>query len=149
MQVDLLCPPFALVESTFGGSDGPDLNRYLMVVGLLIGTLLALAWGFRRLVGGSLKSRASKRSLRVVEVLPLGGRRQLAVVRCYDRTFALGVGEKEVALVAELDPVEAPEPTPEGPDEQEQAFRALIDRAQARLRGNAKPANTSVQELVG
>jgi flagellar biogenesis protein FliO len=150
MQACLLSPSFALVESTFGGTGGPDLSRYLMVVGVLIGILVALAWGFRRLVGGSLRTRAGKRSLQVLEVLPLGGRRQLAIVRCYDRTFALGVGEKEVGLVAELDSVEAPAPaSADESDEQEAAFRALLDRAHARLNGQRKPANTRVRELLG
>jgi flagellar biogenesis protein FliO len=39
----------------------------------------------------------------VVDVLPLGGRVRIAVVRCYDRTFLVGTGEKGVTLLSELD----------------------------------------------
>jgi flagellar biogenesis protein FliO len=59
---------------------------------------------FRRVLRGSLRARAARRSLAVVDVLPLGTRQKLVVVRCYDRSFLLGVGDKEVSVVAELDP---------------------------------------------
>lgn len=159
------------------GTTGPDLGRYFSAVGLMIGVLLVLAWGIKRLAGKSRGLRAGKRGLQVVEVLSLGGRRQLAVVRCYDRTFALGLGEKEVSLVAELDPVEilapaeeqaeesvsssqaVPDVSPEGPDEIEitlqptaaaDPFAELIERAQERLASSGqleRPPITSVKEL--
>lgn len=82
---------------------GPDLTRYLLVCGGMIALLLALAYAFRRLVRGAQSARAARRSLQMLDLLPLGGKQRLAVVRCYDRTFVLGLGDKEVALVAELD----------------------------------------------
>lgn len=82
---------------------GPDMTRYTVVcVGLLVSVLL-LAWGFKRFIGTSLRRRASKRSLQVLDVLPLGGRQKLIVVRCYDRNFLLGVGDKELSSIAELE----------------------------------------------
>ena len=95
-----------------GPASGPDLTRYLLVCALLIVSLIALAWVFRRFVAGRLRSRAAKRSLQVLDVLPLSGKQKLVVVRCYDRSFLLGLGEKEVRSIAELD-VEH-EPAPEG-----------------------------------
>lgn len=86
-----------------GRATGPDLTRYLVVCALTIGGLLGLAWVFRRTVGGRLKARAAKRSLQVLDVLPLSGKQKLVVVRCYDRSFLLGTGEKEVRVLAELD----------------------------------------------
>lgn len=81
----------------------PDMTGYALVCCGLIVAVLLLALAFKRLVGDSVKSRAAKRSLHVVDVLPLGGKRQLAVVNCYDRTFVLGLGEKDVRMVAELE----------------------------------------------
>jgi flagellar biogenesis protein FliO len=95
-------------SSPFGGNAGPDLTRYFTVCGLLLASILALAWGFRKLMRGALQVKAAQRSLQVLDVLPLSGKHKLAVVRCYDRTFALGLGEREVGLIAELDPVAAP-----------------------------------------
>lgn len=89
----------------YGGTEGPDLTRYLVVCGFLIAGILGLAWGFRRLFAGSLRARAGKRHLAVLDVLPLGKGRQISVVRCFDRTFALGLGEKHVSLIAELDAI--------------------------------------------
>jgi len=100
--------PLALVASaqetsSLGGTTGPDLSRYFAVCAVLILATAAVAWGLRKLVAGNLRQRASGRALRVVDMLPLGGKRKLAVVRCYDRTFVLGLGEREVTPVAELD----------------------------------------------
>lgn len=82
---------------------GPDLTRYLVVCSLIIGGLLATAWAFRRFVGVRYRARAALRSLQVLDVLPLSAKQKLVVVRCYDRSFLLGLGEKEVRAIAELD----------------------------------------------
>ena len=121
-------------EAHLAGS-APDLTRYILVVVVLIVALVGIAYGFRRLIAGSLKSRASTRSLAVIDVLPLGGKRQLTVVRCYDRTFALGLGEKHVTFVAELDPILTAKtgnspPTDPG---RTQDFEGLLDLARSRL----------------
>lgn len=92
----------ALVSEA-GRATGPDLTRYLVVCALTIAALLVLAWIFRRTVGGRLKARAAKRSLQVLDVLPLSGKQKLVVIRCYDRSFLLGTGEKEMRVLAELD----------------------------------------------
>ncbi|MDF1799991.1 MAG: flagellar biosynthetic protein FliO [Planctomycetota bacterium] len=85
------------------GMPGLDMTRYALVcIGLVVAILL-LGWGFKRFLSGNLRLRASQRSMKVVDMLPLGGKRQLAVVQCYDRTFVLGLGEREVNLVTELD----------------------------------------------
>ena len=122
------------VETHLAGS-APDLTRYFFVVGILIVALVGIAWGFKRLLAGSLKTRASGRSLAVIDVLPLGGKRQLTVVRCYDRTFALGLGEKDVTLVAELDPVVTGQnvslPPKDGGATRD--FEGLLDMARSRL----------------
>lgn len=93
----------ARATSVGGAYAGPDLGWMATVVAILLVCILAAAYGVKRVVGGAWRVGAAKRSLRVLDVLPLGGRRQMVVVRCYDRTFALGLGEKEVALLAELD----------------------------------------------
>ena len=105
---------------------GPDFQRYLLVCGGLVLAIGAVGYGFRKLFAGQLAGRAARRSLRIVDVLPLGGRQKLCVVSCYDRTFVLGLGEKEVALVAELDTEEI---------EASRALRQLAPREQRARRG--------------
>jgi flagellar biogenesis protein FliO len=101
-------------QGPLGGTTGPDLSRYFAVCAILIVATAGVAWGLRRLVSSNLKTRSGKRSLQIVDVLNLGGKRKLAVVRCYDRTFALGLGEREVTPIAELDSAigAIPIPTP-------------------------------------
>ncbi len=125
---------FALIEATLEtpGRSGPDLTRYVLVCGALLIALGATAWLLRRMVGGTLKLGAARRSLQVLDVLPLGGKQKVCVVRCYDRTFALGVGEKEVGLIAEIDaavsiPVAQASPTSGG-------FHDVLNR----LRGGSR-----------
>jgi len=118
----------------FGGTEGPDLSRYLTVCIVLIVAIGGLAYGFKRLVAGNLKTRAGKRSLQVLDVLPLGGKQRLAVVRCYDRTFALGLGDKEVTAIAELDPVIGAEEQPgDGAPTDEQTFQRALAHVQEAL----------------
>jgi flagellar biogenesis protein FliO len=131
------------------GADGLDLTRYFLVVGALLGAVLVAGLLLKRVISGSLKARASKRSLAVVDVLPLGGKRQLAVVRCYDRTFALGLGDKGVSLVAELDAVIGKEETAETNSE---PFERLLDVARTRLaqrRRGEQPVPVQAKELIG
>jgi flagellar biosynthetic protein FliO len=103
---------------------GPDMTRYVLVCFVLLGLIGGVAWLFKRFIAASVRARASKRSLQIVDLLPLGGKQRLCVVRCYDRTFALGLGDKEVALIAELD-AQATPAKPEAP------FAALLKRKQA------------------
>jgi len=88
--------------SALAGSEGPDLTRYLVVCGFLILLVAGLGVGLRRLAASGWRGRARARALTAVDVLPLGGRQKLAVVRCYDRSFLIGVGEKELCLIAAL-----------------------------------------------
>lgn len=111
----MLPPAFPRVLAAFPGADlggtaGPDLSRYFLVCGGLLVLVAALALGFRKLIGRTLAVRAARRSLQVVDVLPLGGKQRLAVVRCYDRTFLIGLGDKELASIAELDRAVLEEP---------------------------------------
>lgn len=112
-----------------GGSTGPDLSRYFMVCAVLIVVTAGLAWGMRKLITGNLQQRAAKRSLQIVDVLGLGGKRKLAIVRCYDRTFVLGLGEREVTPVAELDPcIGADITTPEPAKSDAAAFAKALEK---------------------
>ena len=148
--------PYALDggASLLGAGTGPDLTRYLTAVAALLVAVAALAWGFRRLIAGSVRARAAQRSLQVIDVLPLGGKRQLSVVRCYDRTFALGLGERDVSLIAELDPVATGKPGIE-PEERierngdgQEDFGRLVEVAQARLAARRRDVRHGVGGLA-
>lgn len=109
---------------------GIDMGRYALVCGGLVAAILLLAWAFKRFLAGNMTLRAGQRAMKVVDVLPLGGKRQLAVVRCYDRSFLIGMGEREVSLVTELDAEEDLEGqlTVSKPSEG-RSFKSLFQRA--------------------
>lgn len=127
----------ALFQTGFGGTEGPDMTRYLTICAVLILGTVVVAFLFRRFLAGSMRARAAARSLRVIDVLPLGGKKRLSVVRCYDRTLVLGIGEKEVALVAELDPVVG-ETQPASELAKEPDFERLLTTARANLEAKRK-----------
>lgn len=135
--------PLALLSAVGTDAGGPDLTRYFAVCAILVLAILGLAYGFRRLIAGAVRAKAAGRSLQVLDVLPLGNKQRLAVVRCYDRTFALGLGEREVSLVAELDPVHgelrpaAPASTADAHD-----FARALDGARP-----APPGRRRIQDL--
>ncbi len=88
--------------SALAGASGPDLTRYLLVCGLLVLLIAALGYGMRRLSRSGFSLRPRTRALEALDVLPLGGRHRLAVVRCYDQSFLIGLGDKEMQLLATL-----------------------------------------------
>jgi flagellar biogenesis protein FliO len=117
-----------LAETPLGGAQGPDLTRYLVVCGGLLLLVGVLGFAFRKLVSRTLAARAAQRQMQVMDMLPLGGKHKLCVVRCYDRTFLIGVGEKELSNIAELDPVIAPaRETPPGKVELH-SFSKVLER---------------------
>jgi flagellar biogenesis protein FliO len=118
------------------GAASPDIGAMTAVIVIFLVCLLATGYGVRRLLGSAWRARAAKRSLSVIDVLPLGGRRQLVVVRCYDRTLALGLGDRDVSLLAELDTelvaAEAAKSV-ESVTRAKQQFRGLFERASRAL----------------
>lgn len=110
-QVVLALLPVA-ETAPLGGTTGPDMTRYLLVCGGLLALVLLLGVGFRKLISRTVTARAAQRSMQVMDMLPLGNKQRLCVVRCYDRTFLIGLGDKELSSIAELDPVIAPATQP-------------------------------------
>ena len=99
----------ALLDKVAAKNVGPDMTQYFMVCVGLIALVVLGGYAFKRVFARSLSARAARRSLQIVDVLPLGGKQRLAVVRCYERTFVVGLGDKEMCLVTELDAQSTPE----------------------------------------
>ena len=143
-----------------------DPVRYLVACMGVLGLLAAGLFALRKLVMGAQRTRAAGRSLAVLDQLHLGGSKRLTVVRCYDRQFVLGVGDKEIALVAELDIDQAVPPLPEraaaqsqpanhlqGPSIAEEAptgareaFQGLMQRAQKLADTIVPPRRSKAEE---
>jgi flagellar biogenesis protein FliO len=140
--------------SEAGANTGPDLTRYFAVCGVLLGAIGLLAWGFKKLIAGNLSLRAAKRNLQILDVLPMGGKQKLAVVRCYDRAFLIGLGDKEISSISELDGVVANESEAKEPADK-QSFEQALDLISRAMPGRkprkSKPEGSTrgMGELVG
>lgn len=133
----------ALVEQRLGGTHGPDLTRYVVVCAGLLLLVAALALAFRKSVGKALEKRAARRSLAVIDVLPLAGKQKLAVVRCYDRTFLLGLGTSDITLLSELDAVIEPRADSSPSPADSRGFAQVLERIR-----RAVPATQRAQEFI-
>jgi flagellar biogenesis protein FliO len=143
---------FALLQTSPGTVGGPDLTQYFAVCVGLIAAIVIGGFAIKRLFKHTLTARAARRSLRIVDVLPLGGKQRLAVVSCYERTFIVGLGDKELCLVAELDAQATPELTAAGatplplPADQN-AFQRLLGAVRPRAPKSAAPTRVSERGL--
>lgn len=109
--------PLALAQSTVATQPAPSFFSELVSIVLplafiILGLFLVLHLARRRygLRGGGA-------ALTVVQVLPLGPRERLVLVRTHGgRVLAVGVSSQSVHLVTELDPADLPVPETPDPD---------------------------------
>jgi flagellar protein FliO/FliZ len=98
------------LQSAPGGYGVALLQTLLALAAVCILAWVVLRWSARRGFG------MHKGRVRVIERVPLEGRRSLYLVRIGDRVLLIGAGEGGApSLIAELDPSElppAPEPGP-------------------------------------
>ncbi len=134
-------PLLAALAETPAGPSSLQLGSYLGLSALVIGVLAAGGLGLNRMVRGGWRLKSAQRSLRVLDLLPLPAKQQLAVVQVYDRTLVLGVGSSGVRLVAEWD---ADGPLPSGPAPAAPTRAPRSERARALLAIlGARPAPTA------
>jgi flagellar biosynthetic protein FliO len=68
---------------------------------LIVGLILAAAWGMRRFSGGRFMNKdGDAPQLAVLSTVPLGDRRSLSVVRFGERTLLLGSTQQAITLLA-------------------------------------------------
>jgi len=144
--------PLRVLEETAqaAASDpGLDLNRYLLISAAMIVAIGGVGWFFQKTMANSMRDRAGKRSLRIVDVLPMGGKRRLAVVKVYDRTFVVGLGDKEISLISELDAEtsEREELSPKGSGVKGPGLARAFEAIRSRV-GEGKPKPQPKQEAV-
>ena len=144
----------ALLAEIGPRAEGPNMTQYFGVCVALIVLIVLGGIGFKRVFARSLSARAAKRSLQIVDVLPLGGKQRLAVVRCYERTFIVGLGDKELCLVAELDAQAMPELAAKASgslpfDADQSAFQRLLHMARPRPPAKSAAAESRPESALG
>ncbi|HEY8432912.1 MAG TPA: flagellar biosynthetic protein FliO [Sandaracinaceae bacterium] len=128
----MLAAVFALLQGPAGGYGLALLQTLLALAAVCILAWVVLRWSARRGFGLGRPGR-----VRVLERVPLDGRRSLYLVAIGARVLLIGAGEGAApTLLAELDPDELP-PAPERP-------ASLLDLF-ARARGE-RPASKAEPE---
>jgi flagellar biosynthetic protein FliO len=100
-------PPPSPAAST-GTEDGFSLApefpvfRTLGGFGVVLSLMLVGFFGVRRYAPQLLRKPAGERSLRVLETLPIGDRRSLAVIQVEDKRFLVGHTPHQITLLASL-----------------------------------------------
>ncbi len=89
------------------GAPAPDLFRYALSMTAVIGLLICALYGIRSWTRKAGRSGRAGRTLEILEALPLGGSKRVCVLRCGERRFLVGLGDKELCALGELGEVEA------------------------------------------
>ncbi len=94
--------PAQTVETTAGGSDFPvmrTLGGFALVISLILIAFLAA----RKIAPQYFNKRPSDRNLRVIETLPVGDKRSVAVIQLGDKRFLIGNTPQQITLLSQLE----------------------------------------------
>jgi flagellar protein FliO/FliZ len=78
-----------------------DWVQYLLSFALVIGLLLALLWGLKKLQLGATLVRRSGARVQVIETVALGTRQKIALVRVDDREVLIGVTAQTICALGD------------------------------------------------
>ncbi len=81
-----------------------DWVQYLLSFMLVIGLLLALLWGLKKLQLGATLVRRSGARVQVLETVALGTRQKIALVRVDDRELLIGVTAQTICALGDAVP---------------------------------------------
>lgn len=88
-----------------------DWLQYLLSFALVIGLMLALLWGLKKLQVGAGSSRRNQNRLQVLESVAIGPRQKIALVRVDNREVLIGVTPQQITgLEGRAFPFQAQEP---------------------------------------
>lgn len=83
------------------GSGEPGMTRVILALVVVLFLIFMISYLIKRyLVLGS--SARGKGRLKLLETLPLGGRRMVHVLKVWDRTLVVGVTQNRIELLTEL-----------------------------------------------
>lgn len=100
------------------------IGSLLLIVLVLVLTYYATRWYARR------AGRASSgKYIRIIDRSALGAGASVTIVQVGERYYLLGVGDKSVNMLGELEDFEEREEAPPVPASVSQAFRKVLDKA--------------------
>ena len=121
-------------------------QRLALVFLLICGLIYLTYFGLKRYMNWHETSAGKRRSVGVIDTIPLGGKRFGTVTRVYDRILVLGVGDETITLLTELsgeDP-SPPVATPAAKTRNADHFLNLIS-ALTRRKREERPSQTAAR----
>jgi len=97
-------------EMPAGGTDGFLLARTLGGLGLVVSTILVGYFAVRKFGPKYLRQRSDPKALTIIETLPLGEKRNIALIQVCDQRLLIGHTAGQITLLAQI-PV-PPDPAP-------------------------------------
>jgi len=108
-----------------------DWVQYLLSFMLVIGLLLALLWGLKKLQLGTTLVRRAGARVQVIETVALGTRQKIALVRVDNRELLIGVTPQTICALGDAVAAHASDGST-GPSTTPAAFRAALQAFGAR-----------------
>jgi flagellar protein FliO/FliZ len=92
-----------------------DWLQYLLSFALVIGLLLALLWGLRKLQNGQGFIKRTQQRLYMVESLSVAPRQKIALIRLDDQEILVGITAQSITVLHTPRPLPATPSNPESP----------------------------------
>ena len=97
------------------GAEEPVFSQVIMALVLVIALIFITLYIVKRFFSIGGKGRGGTR-LRILDSLPLGGKRMVQVLKVFDRTLVIGVTGERIDLLTELSDEEVPSPSLADPE---------------------------------
>lgn len=114
-----------------------SFTQFLTVILVFI-LVLGLTYLTTRFVGSYQKVRGACRNFEVIETLKITNGKYLQIVRIGGKYVVIGIGKDTVTNICELDASDIKPLPEETPPQSVEAFRAILDKAKERIKGNSK-----------
>lgn len=81
-----------------------DIVQYLLSFALVIGLLLALLYALKKLQRANPFVKGQQQRLHIVETLSVGPRQKIAIIRCDQQEFVVGISPQGIQSIGSVAP---------------------------------------------
>ena len=79
-----------------------DIVQYLLSFALVIGLLLALLYALKKLQRSNPFIKGQQQRLHIVETLSVGPRQKIAIIRCDEQEFVVGISPQGIQSIGSV-----------------------------------------------
>jgi flagellar protein FliO/FliZ len=88
-----------------------DIVQYLLSFALVIGLLLALLYALKKLQRANPFIKGQQQRLHIVETLTVGPRQKIAIIRCDEQEFVIGISPQGIQSIGSVHPPQESQPS--------------------------------------